>query len=176
MGADGAVQELIGYTKSARSLLAVRMTAFIRGSSLICCNASREAVSAKLGHDEEQSVRVSVGIEQLKTGGNVLFNSFTFLVFFSCVVLLYHCLSSWTAQKRLLLVASYVFYAAWYPPYLGVLLLSTGVDWWIARRIWLCTDGVRRKQLLLVSLFCNLGTARLFQVRRISCSTICSLR
>ncbi len=37
------------------------------------------------------------------------------------------------------------------------------MDLWIARRIWLCTDGVRRKHLLLVSLFCNLGLLGFFK-------------
>ena len=93
----------------------------------------------------------------------MLFNSLTFLVFFCAVFTLHHILPTWTAQKRLLLVASYIFYAAWYPPYLGILVLSTSVDWWIARRIWLCEDVVRRKRLLGVSLLCNLGLLAFFK-------------
>ena len=82
----------------------------------------------------------------------MLFNSLTFLIFFFCVLIPYHLLQSWPAQKRLLLLASYVFYAAWYPPYVLILALSTTVDWWIARRIWLCENASRRKHLLLISL------------------------
>ena len=33
----------------------------------------------------------------------------------------------------MLLVASYVFYAAWNPPFIVILWLSTIVDWFVAR-------------------------------------------
>ena len=93
----------------------------------------------------------------------MLFNSLTFLVFFCCVFSLYQVLPNWTAQKRLLLVASYVFYAAWYAPYVFILLLSTTVDWWIARRMSRRDDATGRKRLLLVSLICNLGLLGFFK-------------
>jgi alginate O-acetyltransferase complex protein AlgI len=93
----------------------------------------------------------------------VLFNSFTFVVFF-CVVFTIHRLTpNATAQKRILLVASYVFYAAWNPPYVAILLFSTSLDWWLARRIWLSQDAARRKRLLIVSLLCNLGLLGFFK-------------
>jgi len=93
----------------------------------------------------------------------VLFNSFTFLVFFCCVFALYRLLPGWNARKWLLLVSSYLFYAAWYAPYVVILLASTLVDWWIARRIWQCEDDAKRKRLLLVSLICNLGLLGFFK-------------
>ena len=49
----------------------------------------------------------------------------------------------------MLLAASYVFYAAWSPPYVLLLLTSTTVDWWLARR----TDRAQhpgRRPILLV--------------------------
>ena len=93
----------------------------------------------------------------------MLFNSFTFLVFFCCVFALYRLLPGWNARKWLLLVSSYLFYAAWYAPYVVILLASTLVDWWIARRIWQCEDDAKRKRLLLVSLICNLGLLGFFK-------------
>lgn len=93
----------------------------------------------------------------------MLFNSFTFLVFFCCVFALFRLLPGWTARKWLLLVSSYVFYAAWYAPYVLILLVSTTVDWWIARRIYRCADAARRKRLLVVSLVCNLGLLGFFK-------------
>jgi hypothetical protein len=47
----------------------------------------------------------------------VLFNSLTFVVFFALVLGGYWTLRSWGARKNLLLVASYVFYGAWNPPF-----------------------------------------------------------
>jgi len=93
----------------------------------------------------------------------MLFNSLTFLIFFVIVFALHGALRGWTARKRLLLVASYVFYAAWNPPYVAILIFSTTMDWWLARRIWLSDDDRRRKQLLLISLVCNLSLLGFFK-------------
>ncbi|HKE49388.1 MAG TPA: MBOAT family O-acyltransferase [Rhodanobacteraceae bacterium] len=93
----------------------------------------------------------------------MLFNSLTFLVFFAIVFALHGLLRGWTARKRLLLVGSYVFYAAWNPPYVAILLFSTAMDWWLARLIWQSDDDRRRKRLLLVSLVCNLSLLGFFK-------------
>ena len=42
---------------------------------------------------------------------------------------------AWRAKKLNLLLASYVFYAAWNPPFIVLLWLSTMVDWFAARRM-----------------------------------------
>ena len=55
----------------------------------------------------------------------MLFNSLTFVVFFAVVLALYRLLPTWPAKKVLLLVASYVFYGAWNPPFILLLLFST---------------------------------------------------
>ena len=91
------------------------------------------------------------------------FNSWTFLVFFGCVFVLHRVMPTWTLRKRVLLLASYVFYAAWNPPYVLILLFSTTFDWWLARRIWRTTDQRRRRLLLLSSLICNLGLLGFFK-------------
>ena len=93
----------------------------------------------------------------------MLFNSLTFLIFFVAVFTIHRLMSSWTAQKRLLLAASYLFYAAWNPPYILILLFSTTFDWQLARWLWRCEDDQRRRGLLVLSLISNLGLLGFFK-------------
>jgi len=86
----------------------------------------------------------------------VLFNSLTFLVFFACAFVVHQLLRSWVARKRWLLLASYVFYAAWYPAYVTILIFSTTLDWWLGLRISAATEPSRRRTLLIVSVAANL--------------------
>lgn len=93
----------------------------------------------------------------------MLFNSLTFLIFFCCVFVAYRLLPTWATKKTLLLVSSYVFYGAWYPPFVAILAFSTTMDWWLARRIDAATTDRARKTLLIVSLTCNLGLLGFFK-------------
>ena len=93
----------------------------------------------------------------------MLFNSLTFLVFFAVVFAVHAATPTWTGRKRVLLAASYVFYAAWNPPYVAILAFSTVLDWWLARRIWRTEDPRRRRALLVVSLVSNLGLLGFFK-------------
>ncbi|HEY1992497.1 MAG TPA: MBOAT family O-acyltransferase [Gammaproteobacteria bacterium] len=93
----------------------------------------------------------------------MLFNSLTFLIFFAIVFTLHRLVPGWSAKKLLLLVASYVFYAAWNPPYVAILLFSTTLDWWLARRIWKSQDPRHRRLLLSLSLVANLGLLGFFK-------------
>lgn len=93
----------------------------------------------------------------------MLFNSLTFLVFFVIVFILHRLMPGWGAKKLLLLVASYLFYAAWNPPYVFILLFSTTLDWWLARRIWKNRFPVRRRALLILSLASNLSLLGFFK-------------
>ena len=93
----------------------------------------------------------------------MLFNSLTFLVFFVLVFGFYLVIPGWTARKRLLLVASYLFYAAWNPPYIVILLFSTSLDWWLARKIWQSGNDRVRRGLLILSLVSNLGLLGFFK-------------
>lgn len=85
----------------------------------------------------------------------MLFNSLEFLVFFTVVLCLFAALprGRWTV----LLLASYVFYAAWRWEYLGLILLSTAVDYWCGRRMGEVMDGRLRKRYLRLSILSNLG-------------------
>ena len=58
----------------------------------------------------------------------MLFNSYTFLVFFAIVLILHNLPFSWKTKKINLLMASYVFYAAWNPPFI---LFCGCPRWWI---------------------------------------------
>lgn len=93
----------------------------------------------------------------------MLFNSLTFLFFFLFVYGLFWVIPRWTGKKLLLLVASYIFYAAWSPPYIVLLLVSTSVDWWLARLIGRTENLVYRRALLVLSLITNLGLLAYFK-------------
>ncbi len=55
----------------------------------------------------------------------MVFNSLTFVVFFALVLALHAMPFGWTTKKINLLVASYLFYAAWNPPFVILLWVST---------------------------------------------------
>ncbi len=96
----------------------------------------------------------------------MVFNSLTFLVFFAVLLVAHHLpFLSWTAKKVNLLIASYVFYAAWNPPFILLLWASTIVDWFIARGIWASRDRSRavRRSWLVISVFVNIGFIAFFK-------------
>jgi len=93
----------------------------------------------------------------------LLFNTLTFVAFFISLLALYYAIKSWRWQKVLLLVASYAFYAAWNPPFVILLWISTGVDWFAARRMADEEIHGRRVALLCVSLAANLGLLGYFK-------------
>ena len=90
------------------------------------------------------------------------FNSLIFLVFFACVLLVHALPLRWQARKTNLLLASYIFYAAWNPPFLALLWLSTATDWFAAKRIATST-GTRKTLFLVLSLLVNLGLLAYFK-------------
>jgi alginate O-acetyltransferase complex protein AlgI len=94
----------------------------------------------------------------------VLFNSFVFLGFFAAFYPVYLALGSRVRiQNYWLLAASYVFYGYWDLRFLALLLLSTLVDYTIARAIDATADPVARKRLLLGSIAANLGVLGFFK-------------
>jgi alginate O-acetyltransferase complex protein AlgI len=93
----------------------------------------------------------------------MLFNSLTFVVFFAAVLLAYRVLGNWNAKKAMLLVASYVFYGAWNPPFVALLAISTLVDWFVAKHMALEEDVHIRRRLLVISLLVNLGFLGFFK-------------
>jgi alginate O-acetyltransferase complex protein AlgI len=93
----------------------------------------------------------------------MLFNSYTFVGFFVIVLVCYYLVPSWTTRKCILLMASYIFYAAWNPPFVILLWISTIVDWLVANRIYASQSHRKRKLLVVVSLATNLGLLGYFK-------------
>lgn len=87
----------------------------------------------------------------------MLFNSLTFAVFFAVVLCLHSLPLPWHVRKLNLLVASYIFYAAWSPPFVILLWISTVVDWKVAGWISTAPSQARRRLVLCLSLIANLG-------------------
>ena len=89
----------------------------------------------------------------------MVFNSLTFVVFFALVLALHNAPLAWTTRKINLLVASYLFYAAWNPPFVILLWISTVVDWWAARKLVTVQGQPARRAWMLLSVVANLGWA-----------------
>jgi alginate O-acetyltransferase complex protein AlgI len=92
----------------------------------------------------------------------MLFNSLEFLVFFAFVFTLY-CAFSHAWQNRLLLVASYFFYACWDYRFCSLMLLTTVADYFISHRVAASADERLRKRWLLCSIVLNLGILGFFK-------------
>jgi alginate O-acetyltransferase complex protein AlgI len=93
----------------------------------------------------------------------MLFNSYTFIGFFLVVLAGYYLARSWTVRKGILLASSYVFYAAWNPPFVVLLWFSTVVDWLAAKGIHASSSRHRRRLFMAVSLVANLGLLGYFK-------------
>ena len=95
----------------------------------------------------------------------MLFNSPEFLLFLPIVFGLYWFVTqrNLKAQNLLLLVASYVFYGWWDWRFLGLIALSTIVDFLVGIRIEEAPDTARKKRWLWVSLAVNLGILGYFK-------------
>ena len=92
----------------------------------------------------------------------MLFNSYTFWVFFAAVIILYRSTGHrW--QNRMLLVASYVFYGAWDWRFLSLIFASTVVDYFTGLGIGRSDKPRRRKGLLVLSMCVNLGLLGVFK-------------
>jgi alginate O-acetyltransferase complex protein AlgI len=93
----------------------------------------------------------------------VQFDTYLFAVFFAGVLAVHSAPLPWTVRKLVLLGASYVFYAAWDPPFVALLVGSTMVDWFVAQRIASSASRLHRKALLATSLAFNLGLLGYFK-------------
>lgn len=92
----------------------------------------------------------------------MLFSSIEFLIFFPIVLALYWALNV-KFRRPLLLLASYYFYLSWNPPFILLLILSTVVDFSIAKRLMVERGKRRRVALLLISLLTNLSLLAYFK-------------
>lgn len=98
-----------------------------------------------------------------KTGLEMVFNSLLFLVFFAIVLILHHLPFPWRVKKWNLWIASYVFYAAWNPPFVVLLWISTLTDWIAGKRLAALEKRAHRIAWLVISLSVNLGLLGYFK-------------
>ena len=93
----------------------------------------------------------------------MVFNSYTFIVFFLVMLVLHNLPFSWKVKKINLLIASYLFYAAWNPPFILLLWLSTVVDFYVGKALFTQENRYKKKLLLVISLIGNLGMLCFFK-------------
>lgn len=93
----------------------------------------------------------------------MVFNSYTFIAFFGLILFLHYLPLSWKTKKINLLLASYIFYAAWNPPFILLLWMSTVIDFYVGRALYHEENKHKKKLLLVVSLIGNLGMLCFFK-------------
>ena len=101
------------------------------------------------------------------------FNSLTFVCLFCFVMAVQYSRLSWNLKKATLLICSYLFYAAWNPPFVLLLWLSTGIDWYMARFIASTGRQSVRQASLIVSLGVNLGLLGFFKYSGFALQSFC---
>ncbi len=92
----------------------------------------------------------------------MLFNSFSFLIFFPVVVILYFVIPK-SMKKIWLLVASYFFYMSWNAKYGLLIAFSTVVTYFCARWIDASSKVAMRRLVLTLCLLSNLGILFFFK-------------
>ncbi|MGB0454802.1 MAG: MBOAT family O-acyltransferase [Bacteriovoracaceae bacterium] len=92
----------------------------------------------------------------------MLFNSLEFLLFIAVFCSLFK-FSHEKHKINLFLIGSYLFYAAWEWKYLGLILISTIVDYKVTLNIEKSKEDAHRKRLLILSLMINLGILCIFK-------------
>ncbi|WP_375239952.1 MBOAT family O-acyltransferase [Aurantibacter sp.] len=95
----------------------------------------------------------------------MLFNSFLFLTFLPIVFILYWFVFNrkLKTQNLFLLIVSYVFYGWWDYRFLTLILLSTVVDFYVAKALSKTEKQKKKKYLLYLSLGVNLGLLGFFK-------------
>lgn len=93
----------------------------------------------------------------------MVFNSLTFIAFFSVLLVLHYLPFTWKIKKINLLLASYIFYAAWNPVFILLLWLSTIVDYFVGKSLYDQNNPLKKKLLLVISLIGNLGMLCFFK-------------
>lgn len=95
----------------------------------------------------------------------MFFNSIDFAFFLPIVFILFWYLRGrgLFAQNLLIVVASYVFYGWWDSRFLGLLFLSTGIDFLIGRALAMQANDRKRRVLIIISISFNLGMLGFFK-------------
>ncbi len=95
----------------------------------------------------------------------MIFNSIDFGIFFPIVFLIYWIFFKGNIQSRniFLIIVSYIFYGWWDWRFLFLIIISSFVDYFIGKRIFIEEKKSTRKKLLLISLVINLGFLGFFK-------------
>lgn len=101
--------------------------------------------------------------KHIKKSAKMLFNSYTFVLFFVFVLVVHSAPIGWKYKKINLLISSYIFYAAWNPLFLPLIIFSTVLDWWLAKAIFLSKTKKKKKYYLIASLISNLSLLSYFK-------------
>jgi D-alanyl-lipoteichoic acid acyltransferase DltB (MBOAT superfamily) len=96
----------------------------------------------------------------------MIFNSYTFITFFIIILIFHNLPFPWKVKKVNLLLASYIFYAAWNPPFIILLWISTLIDYFVGKELYIEDRPAKRKLLLALSLAGNLGMLGYFKYGR----------
>jgi D-alanyl-lipoteichoic acid acyltransferase DltB (MBOAT superfamily) len=91
------------------------------------------------------------------------FNTYTFFIFFAVVLALHYSSFSWRLKKINLLGASYLFYAAWHPPFVVLLIICTLADWFASKGIASTEIISKRRLFLILALLVDLGMLGFFK-------------
>lgn len=92
----------------------------------------------------------------------MLFNSFTFIIFFAVVTILYFILPH-KFRWVILLISSYMFYMAWRPELILLIVFSTFVNYIISLLIYREKEQKYKKRYLIISLIINFGLLFIFK-------------
>ena len=87
----------------------------------------------------------------------MLFSTFTYGAFLVLVLLVYWSCTGLEARRRVLLVASLIFYGSWSLLFLGLLCVSITVDYFVSHAIARAPTQGKKRTWLLLSLLVNLG-------------------
>lgn len=93
----------------------------------------------------------------------MIFYSPEFVIFFAAILGSFFFFRSNSLRKAVLLAASYYFYAYWDWRFLGLILISTGVDFVVGAKLAETSDRRQRKMLVIISLMVNLGLLGFFK-------------
>ena len=96
----------------------------------------------------------------------MVFNSISFFIFFTLFFFIYWIIARKASLKitnLFILLSSYLFYGWWDWRFLGLLLFSSTIDYFVALNIEKADEPKKRKALLCISIFSNIGLLAFFK-------------
>lgn len=103
----------------------------------------------------------------------MVFNSVEFLIFFVLVVSIYFLLP-YKFRWLFLLLSSCIFYMAWNPVYILLLLFSSAINYYMSLKISISKDKNKKKSYLVMALGISLGILFIFKYLTLVNDTIFS--